>query len=212
MQHLFNGYDLTLAVTAKRILLYETHSNEERAALIWKPTQEFFQSLAKQGPKQTIYFFGKQFQFPKKQNCICQNVYAANQANQVAYLGTLFNKYAIYHDRARMKGRSSNALKKIGMEKIVRDRFFCIVPANTKDIDEKSIITAIKKYLKCFSDATLIPLLAESTICLLSAEKGELLNKQIIMEAKRVAKPASKEEKIEKFKEDEIYLMVSFSP
>src|SRR3989338_7786955 len=91
MKTLFDGYDLTLAIVARLTLVdeFSKHNNEDRAKLIWKPTQAFLESMAHHDPQQINCFFGNQFRFPKEPGCACQCLYVINHRNEDAYVGTI---------------------------------------------------------------------------------------------------------------------------
>ncbi len=205
MKFIFRGYDLMSAIVARRTLLYEflNYSNEDRAKLVWKPLQEFLKNMAKTVPKQVVCFFGTQFQFPKEPDCACQCLYAIDQHGGVAYLGTIFNQMAIEHYYARLSERYA---KEIDKDKVSRGRLLhCIIPTQKEIIDEAVVIESAKKFFASFPKRSKIPSLARVLVCLLSAEKGAELEREILTQARFTAKPVSKKEKLKKFMEDMVW-------
>ncbi|OGZ67253.1 MAG: hypothetical protein A3D35_00770 [Candidatus Staskawiczbacteria bacterium RIFCSPHIGHO2_02_FULL_34_9] len=55
-KELFLGkYDLNLAITARKILIFETHKNEEIADLVWNPVLELLQDIQFLKPKSLTF-------------------------------------------------------------------------------------------------------------------------------------------------------------
>ncbi|OGN13657.1 MAG: hypothetical protein A3D48_04145 [Candidatus Yanofskybacteria bacterium RIFCSPHIGHO2_02_FULL_43_17] len=205
MKFIFDGYDLMPAIVARRTLLYEfsNYSNKDRANLVGNPLQEDLKNMAKVVPKQVVCFFGKQFQFPKEPKCACQCLYVINQHDSVIYLGTIFNQMAIEHYQARLP---ANYAKELDVQKVSRGRLLdYVIPISKEKIDELVIIEAAKKFFASFPKKTKIPDLGKVPICLLSAEKGEKLNGEILKQAKLTAKSVSKKEKLKKYIEDMVW-------
>lgn len=210
MKFIFDGYDLTLAVVFRRTLLFEyfDHDNQERAELVWQPTQSFFENMARESPKQITCFFGRQFHWPKKKGCSTRYLYATNQQSEVACLGTVFNPAAVRHYQAdpRLTEYQLKAFKRRDKTKFSRGQLaHCIIPVEREEIDELALVQAAKKYFQSFAKKTLIPSLANTLICLLSAEKGARLEEEIIAKAKQSATHISNKEQNKKFIEDQMW-------
>lgn len=187
MNNLSNEYLLNFAIQVRRIMGYEKwKGNEHLREHVWKPTQAFLQDFADSSPTQIVCFFGKQFIFPNQVGCACQHIFIVNHHKEVAYLGTIFNKKAVTADRSRMPDKQRK-LTQSHPNKVSRDSACYVIPSNEEEIDERVVISSIKKYLLSYKK-TSIPSLAITTICLLSKEEGETLDKKIHQEAKRLAK------------------------
>lgn len=194
MKTIFDEYDFSFAVQIRSIMLYEKwEDNEERKKKVWDPTRKFLEEFAKSNPQQIICFFGREFKFPNKANCLCKNIFISNHLHQVAYLCTVLNRTAAisyYTNVVGIKG----CPKDLCALKIARDQVYYLVPSNKEDIDEVEVIQAIKRYLQSYKGA--VPKLAKATTCLLSPELGELLDDNIRQLAKKQAR--SKNNKNEK--------------
>ena len=184
----FEKCDLSFAIQARKIMLYEKWKNNERLdKFVWRPTQEFLENMAKSVPKQIICFFGKEYNFPNQSGCKCSNIFIVNELKKVAYLGTVFNKTAIAIDSAQLMSLDPNLAKKYHC-KVSRTPTHYVIPSSKEHIDEKVIIKSIKKLLRSYKGEQ-IPLLARATVALLSRDKGAELEKQIIAKAKQLANP-----------------------
>ncbi len=204
MKFLFDNRDLTFAVTALRVLLFEyfNHNNQDRAKLVWEPTRQFFEEMARRKPRQVTCFFGKPFRFPKESGCLCQRLYATNSHSQVAYIGTVFNHIAIVHYRDRLRDAG---LGELSATSITRGRcHHCVIPAQTENIDEDGLIGAVKTFFASFLKRTSIPSLARRPVGFLSADKGEEIENEILRLAQQTAKPVSRKERMKKFLDDMI--------
>lgn len=204
---LFNGYDLTLPVVARRTLLCEDHNNQERRELVWMPTQDFLEKLAEDSPDEITFFIGDAYQYPEESSdARCANLYAVNRKKETAYIGTVFNHQAIIDDRdielRRLEDLSPKRAKQFaerGLEVIVRDRFYCIIPALSMEFDQEVLNGSVQRYL-----ATFIPKLKDAAIKWLPAKEGALLDCQVWQEAKRTAVKLPAREWLRKVEEDEI--------
>jgi hypothetical protein len=186
-------------------LVFEAHNNEERTKLVWLPTQKFLEDFASTQPSQVNCFFGKLYNFPKKPGCFCQDIFVINEQHYVAYLGTVFNQQAMITDRNRiMLNEKAKVLSKIGFAKIIRDKVFCIIPSDKKEITQDVRFDAVKRYFLSYKKNPLVLSLAGKPIGWLSAKNGRQLSDRIIREAKRTAKKPTEEEFKEKFLDDEM--------
>ncbi|HLD70732.1 MAG TPA: hypothetical protein VI937_02525 [Negativicutes bacterium] len=202
MKFLFEDRDLTIAITALRVLLfeYQSHNNEDRAKLVWEPTREFFEEMADRKPRQITCFSGQRFQFPAEPGCICQRLYAINSHGQVAYIGTVFNHEAIVHYRDRLR---DTGLGELSAKRITRGRFHhCVIPAQTEDINEDGLIGAVKTFFTSFLKKTSIPSLADARIKLLEAEEGKTIEEEILRLAQQTSQPATRRKRMRKFLDD----------
>lgn len=207
MKNFHREYDLTLAIVALHFLWHHDYESDEEQSLclsgfVWKPQERFLFSIAKHHPKQVNCFFGPQRRFPEKLGAACQNIYAVNNRSQVAYLGTVFSPKAIIKDRQRMKQEDQKFLKRFALDKIVRDKCFCIIPSGTDVINESTLIKAVKKLFKSFETSPIpeIAQLAKADIALFSSEKGEKIEREIKQLA-QLPKPPLLEDYTEFFQE-----------
>ncbi|HEY4494063.1 MAG TPA: hypothetical protein VJB95_01360 [Candidatus Paceibacterota bacterium] len=171
-----DGYDLEFAIQIRQIMLHTPwqEDNEERKTLVWDPSQDFLQRLADAHPHQLICFFGREFNFPQKPNCLCKNIFITNQNHQAAYLGTVFNKEATiaYRDRVTAMGEPITSHH---FMRIIRDQTYYIIPSKTSQLSERAVLDATRRYLQSYEN-TSIPSLASARICLLSADKGSMFD------------------------------------
>ncbi len=207
MSIIINDYDVTLAVIASRTLLLEVHTNEERAALVWEPTQDFLDTLAITTPNELACFASEPYQFPQNSTGRCLNLYLVNDQKEIAMLGTLFTKQAAADDRAAEIDRlniiapdQAELLIQRDHTTIIRDRYFCKIPMQGEKIDEVEITEATRRYLCTFASS-----LADLPISWLPIETGAELDKKIWREAQRTAEPSSQEDRFRSIMNDELW-------
>jgi len=204
MSFIFQGYDLTLAVIAKRALSFETHDDKGREIFAWEPAQKFLGEMTLHHPKQITCFFGKPYRMPNDLQGLCVNLYVANAYKGVIYIGTVFCKYGftdycnrrieyfkemlilLKFKKVKEVTKTRKEIKKwnllIKNPKVFRDPCFCFIPIEKEEINDCNIIAGARAYL-----AEFMPKLDPRTIYLLSAKTGELLDSVIRQEAERTA-------------------------
>src|SRR6185436_4443210 len=131
------GLDISLAVTAGRVLFLETHTKEKRDALVWAPLQCLLDELSRKDPQQITCLRGKHFIWPQNSIGAAADIFLVAE-RKVAYLGTLFGftgaqMYRLIEVR-RLSSFNPELAKKLAnasRHAIIRDAHFCIIPTNS---------------------------------------------------------------------------------
>lgn len=186
----FHGYDCTLAVIARRVLLFdETTTARERFEQVWQPTDKFLEALRRLKPKRITCFAGSKWQFPEGSPGQCVNVYVVNPAREVEYLGTVFDRQAEANDRQQLLSRldrddpdQAALLRECGATAIIRDHRFCRIPSDTRHLTQSALTKAVRQFFR-----VKVPELATKPFVWLSTRIGHQLDREIAHAADQAA-------------------------
>lgn len=214
--------DAELSIQARRILRWESHCSEDCFEFVWQPTQEFLERMAKQKPQFLLCCRSKPF-FPNKNEEECVDVDIIGPDYKTAYLGMVVNvKQAIstwtkfarnYLEKAvvcsdalpleaakRTFHEYAGRLEKLlvsGSMTILRENIGCFIPVEAEKISRRAAEKGVKKII-----TALMPGLAGLPVRWAPTEEQEAFERFVEVEAKKRAKPQTKEERIEIFRSD----------
>lgn len=192
MRFRHQGYDLTLAVVARRHLQFSVVTHEQRHRRVWQPTDRFLNQLSRARPATVTCFASQPYHFPEDSLGTCVNVYAVNVKRQVAYLGTVFSRQAEADDRAAFVARLRDCdpdqadLFDRGNTTIIRELCYCRIPSPALRLTTPTLTTAVQWYFE-----TLAPPLAAAKIRWLSKNVGAELDRWMAGQAERTARKTS---------------------
>ncbi len=192
-------YDLSLAITAMRMLAIESHSMEDLKRILWDPTQKLLQNLEKQEPQYLLCLMGKpRLSFGKEGFSSHVSIVGPNQ--KVAYLGTVVDRQKaneIWEWFLKEIPGSAEKFKAHGPMTIIRWWIMCSIPVNSCGINQQTAEQGVKKYMKLFA-----PSLSELPIIWLPKKEQAAINSFILKESLCQAKPQTKEERTHIFSAD----------
>ena len=190
-KELFLGkYDLNLAITARKILIFETHKNEEIAELVWQPTLILLKDIEILKPKSLTFLTTP----PSQDGSMCFLDILGPQ-NKIAYIGTVQTKQkaiAEWQEYCNIFANNPAKIEKLtefGWRQIRKHHNGCYIPLASDDIHKKNLEEAIRRYLKTFA-----PLLENTHIQWIHKRDQTLIEKEIYLKAKKMSKPTSVEE------------------
>lgn len=208
MNAFHKGYNLELAVTARRVLMLEARTGEDRAKYVWEPQKKFLRDLARSKPVTLTCFTGKPFRFPGHTTGRCLNVYVVNDARAVAYFGTVFSRQAnkdawqflLQHYRLHYP-RLVPDLGNKGPTVIMREKFLCRIPSPARHLSRLAVESAVRSYMRMIE-----PDLIRLPIAWLPVPEGTHLDEHIWAQAVAAAKQQTREEREKIFEDDETWL------
>lgn len=186
------GYDLTLAVVARRHLQFSVATHQKRRERVWNPTDRFLERMSRARPQQVTCFASQPYHFPNDSPGTCVNVYAVNQKLQAAYLGTVFSRQAEEDDRAAFVARLRDVdpdqaeVFSRGVNTIIREVCFCRIPSPALRLTVAALTKAVQWYFEI-----LAPRLTAANIRWLPKEVGAELDRWMAGQAKRLEKTSS---------------------
>lgn len=192
MRFTHQGYDLTLAVVARRHLQFSVATPEQRHRRVWQPTDRFLNQMSRARPRQVTCVASQPYHFPEDSPGTCVNVYAVNGKRQVAYLGTVFSQQAEADDRAAFVARLRDCdpdqaeLFDRGKTTIIREACFCRIPSPAARLTTSALTKAVQWYFQ-----TLAPRLADTNIRWLPKEVGAELDRWMAGQAERTARKST---------------------
>lgn len=176
----YNGYDITLAVEARRMLMIEVHPLSECIELVYAPTQE----LIKQSSKtmaELLCFRGQPHVFRGFKGFFV-DIDMVLPEKRIVYLGRIINRKQAqdlfeWHMRICQKSPDKVALlRKRGPMGITMERVGCKIPVDYPQLNNEALEKGVRRYMDAF-----IPQLGNLPIRWVSREKGEKF-RQVIWE------------------------------
>ena len=203
-----DNFDLEPAVVACRALLLEAHTNEERLALVWNPTNALLGRLAKTKPNRLTCFSGAPYQLRVLSCGLVADVHLVSPERTVYYFGTVYSPDAYRANQtqeiARLQIRKPEAADLIASlppTAIIRTRCHCIIPANQEELNLVTLTAAVRYYFCTYPK--LVRSLAELPIAWLAPNVGHRLNQEIFRQAEQTARHSLEDEHYRKIMEDE---------
>ena len=189
----YKGYDITMAVKARQILVLETHLSAECVELVYKPTQEFLKEnvgkmtelVCVRNPSYSYLNF-KGFS---------ADVDIVVPYKKVAHLGTItteeqaYDLFYWYLENFKRFPHKIDALKKQGPMGIIRERIGCKIPIDSSRLNNKSLAEGVRRYMRTF-----VPELAELPIVWIHYREQRKISDAIWKAAKYAAIPQTDEE------------------
>lgn len=202
----FMGFDVALAVQARRVLAIETHSSADCLSLVYKLTQELLEELAKCHPANLLCLHSEPYSYCGFSG-LSADVYIEAWAKKIVYLGTVITKeqanalyawhLATYGKTEKKRGiRKSGyvdgiaVLRQRGPMAITRTRVGCKIPVDSDTLDKPSLIEGVKRYTRTF-----VPRLANLPIAWMSGQNQETIHAFICRQAEETAKRQTDEER-----------------
>ena len=181
-------YDIDLLVEWHRLFDCEAGTPEERARLIWEPTQALLRRLAADHPT-ALRCAHDPVVDSKDSRGARADIYIVTPGNVVACLGTVLNRVAsqanckdfldLYSDSPGMVRR----LRRRGPRAIIRSVMGCHIPVDTNYLDRPALADGVRRYMSVF-----MPALVDLPVEWLSDNEGGRLWSASFCEARRRAR------------------------
>lgn len=201
-------YDVELAIEARRIILFEVHSQKECQRLVWQPIKKLLKELERQKPNNLVCLHSPLYSYkkplhPPNQGGKCSDIDLVGPKNKLMYLGTIVDReeakdlWNWYLERYPADSPMGELLRKKGPMAIIREYFHCTIPVDFDDLNSKAMEQGIRLFLKSFA-----PSLSGLPIKWMPKNEQKILANFLWQEAKRKANPQTIEEKEQILEED----------
>jgi hypothetical protein len=191
------GYNIDLAVEARRVLMFEATPYEECMRLVYEPTLQLLKELLASNPTELVCLRGPII-YPEKANGSYCDLDVVGPQNQIIHIGTVRDRLQsqdrwkwflkINHhlpDRVRL-------LENRGPMTIIRHRIRCDIPVLSEQLDLPAMEEGLRKFLRTF----LPQFECEDTkITWLDKQLQQNIERQIKDEARQRAVPQTEAEK-----------------
>lgn len=198
----FLEFDVTLAVRARQMLVFESRTLAESMQEVWQPTQKFLETLAKQKPKTLCFIREKPYKVQNQKGWAVRCDIVCPK-KKIAYIGTIVDRQravSIYKWLLEIFEKFPDKIKGLrlhGPMTVIRWWLMCSIPVNSNILGEREIETGIRRYLNMFA-----PSLSGLPIAWLDKRKQEQIENFINKTAKQLAKPQTQQEKEMIFSKD----------
>jgi hypothetical protein len=208
---LFGHYDLTMAVTARRMLQIETHPLSECLEQVYKPVKEVLNELTEHKPSALRLICEGPFAYAPNAEApnfpgLSALIYAVLPDNRVLYLCTVVTKNlaeALFEWRSKVYGNSKDSkgrkrrkkrailkiLERRGPMAISSERTGCKVPVSSDGIGAGEMENGVGRFMRLFT-----PALASVSIVWISEKLRQGILACIKDYAQKTAKYQTREE------------------
>lgn len=220
------GFDVTLAVQARRVIMMETHSVDECVNLVYKPTQDLLKKLVKKPPDSLMFMHRPPYRY-KGTSGFSVDVDVVMPDSKIAYLATIITRAQAqsefeFHKKAfrdildaldvACSGQrfepieeyqaavlyKLSLLEQRGPMAIRREHVGCKVPVDSNRLCLASIADGVDRYLQTFA-----PKLLGIQINWMSSQEQKRLYEFIIKKAKETATPQTDKDRKKVIAEDD---------
>jgi hypothetical protein len=222
----FQGFDVALAVQARRVIMMETHSVDECVRLVYKPTQDLLKKIAGKHPDFLVFMHRSPYRY-KGTPGFSVDVDVVMPNKKVAYLATVITRAQAqsefeFHRQAFQKllkaldeacsGRrfepiedykaavryKLELLEQRGPMAIRREHVGCKVPVDSNRLCLASIANGVERYLQTFA-----PQIVGVQINWMPSMEQRKLYEFIIQKAKETAIPQTDNDRKKVIAEDD---------